>query len=268
MLAFHMDDSADSQRRKVFVVAGLLGHYEEWFEAERHWQMRLDKSEIDYFRSSNYVRLAGGGFEKLVRKLGPKKARVIADDLFDDLKLILKASGLVVGALGVLMQDYKRVLGEPNGSKVLQADPFVHAHQQVICKIASIACESRDQPYIAFSYDQTNKAAALQGAWDVFKERNPMAAECMGTLAPLDDRKFPCIQMADMIANATKRMFEKKIDSGTPLKRIRDQVELEAMSEWAERIGWIGYWDEKYLRLMVRENLKHASPVDPVKKRR
>lgn len=267
MLAFHMDDSADAQRKKVFVVAGLLGHFDEWFEPERHWKMRLEKSGIDYFRTSNYVSLADGGFEELVLRHGLTKARAIANNLFDDLKLIIKSSNLVISALGVLMKDYKKVLADPEGSRVLQSDPFVHAHQQIICKIASIACETKDKPCVAFLYDQTNRAAAMQGAWHVFKERNPIAAECMGTLAPLDDKKFPCIQMADIVANAVKRMFEKKIDSGIPLKRVRDRVELETMSEWANRTGWIGYWDEKYLRSMVRENLKYAVSKNLAKRR-
>lgn len=262
-----MDDSADQKRTKIFVVAGLLGHSEDWFETERHWQIRLEKSGIEYFRTSNFSRLSDGGFRELVRKHGRETARKIANELFEDLKLILKSSKLAVSALGVLMKDYKKVLAERNGSRVLQSDPFVHAHQQIICKMASIALETKDQPCIAFLYDQTNKAAAMQGAWDVFKERNPLAAQCMGALSPLDDKAFPCIQMADIIANATKRMFEKKIDGGTPLKRISDRVELEAMSEWANRLGWIGYWDETCLRLMVKANLKHAAPAGLTKRK-
>ena len=34
------------------------------------------------------------------------------------------------------------------------------------------------------------------------------------------------------------------------------------MEEWAKKIGWIGFWDEKYLRLLVRENLKYALPLE------
>jgi hypothetical protein len=262
-----MDDSADQKRIKIFVVAGLLGHSEDWFETERHWKMRLAKSGIAYFRTSNFSSLSDGGFRELVLKHGGETARKIANELFEDLKLILKSSNLAVSALGVLMKDYKKVLAEPDGSRVLQSDPFVHAHQQIICKMASIALETIDQRCIAFLYDQTNKAAAMQGAWDVFKERNPLTAQCMGVLSPLDDKVFPCIQMADIIANATKRMFEKKIDSGTPLRRISDRVELEAMSEWANRLGWIGFWDETYLRIMVKANLKHAAVAGLTKRK-
>jgi hypothetical protein len=226
VLAFHMDNSADKRRQKVFVVAGLLGHSDDWFETERHWQMRMERDDIEYFRTNNYERL-DGPFQSLVDKHGVSKARQIADEIFFDLKLILKSSNLVVSALAVLMKDYKVVLAEPKGSRVLQRDPFIHAHQQIICKIASIAYETKDRPCIAFLYDQTNKAAAMQGAWKVFKERNMKTSECMGTLAPLDDKVYPCIQMADIIANATKRMFQNKIERGEPIRHIRDRVELE-----------------------------------------
>jgi hypothetical protein len=33
------------------------------------------------------------------------------------------------------------------------------------------------------------------------------------------------------------------------------------MEEWTNRMGWIGFWEKNYLRLMVRENLKHAAPL-------
>lgn len=254
-----MDDSADKHRQKVFVVAGFLGHSEDWFEAERHWEARIKRDGIDYFRMSDFVKL-DGAFEKLKAR-GQMKARQIANELFEDLKLILKSSDLKVCALGVLMRDYKKVLSSRNGARVLQKDPYVHAHQQLIHKVATFSLEDRSQPVIAFLYDQTNKAGAIQNSWPTFKERNPIAAECMGTLAPLDDKAYSCIQMADMIANATKRMFESRIDRGLPLRNL-GTADLEEMQEWSRHIGWIGYWEEGYLRAMVKGNVKFATPAD------
>lgn len=257
VIAFKMDDSADQKRKKVFVVAGFVGTSVDWFEVTRHWERYLEQAGIDYFRTNECITLKGE-FLKVVERCGPKKAREAANELLKSLKLVVKASNLRAYCLGVLMQDYLKVLSEPEGSNVLMPDPYLHAHQQLIHAVASAAAESPRQPLVAFSYDQSNKAAALQNSWAIFKERNPIAAECMGTLSPLDDKLFSSIQVADLIANSAKKAFEKKIDSGQPLRRAGSAVELEELSEWFKHVDWVGYWNEEYLRDMVKGNLKYS----------
>lgn len=257
MIAFKMDDSADQKRKKVFVVAGFVGTSVDWFEVTRHWERYLERVSIDYFRTNECITL-NGEFLKIVKRHGRKRARDIANELLESLKLVVKASNLRAFCLGVLMRDYLTVLSEPEGSRVLMADPYLHAHQQLIHMVATAAAETPQQPLVAFGYDQSNKAAALQNSWVTFKERNPIAAECMGTLSPLDDKLFPSIQVADLVANSAKKAFERKIDGGQPLRRAHSPVELEELGEWSKHIDWVGYWNEEYLRGVVKGNLKYS----------
>jgi hypothetical protein len=85
-----MDDSADEKRQKVFVVAGFIGDTEEWFEVERHWNARLERDGLAYFRATEHNSLTGE-FLKLVKAYGPHKAREIATNLISDLKGIIKS---------------------------------------------------------------------------------------------------------------------------------------------------------------------------------
>jgi hypothetical protein len=54
LLAFYMDESTDQKQEQVFVVAGFLGDSRVWFEVERHWNKRLDRDGLRYFRASEF----------------------------------------------------------------------------------------------------------------------------------------------------------------------------------------------------------------------
>jgi hypothetical protein len=67
----------------------------------------------------------------------------------------------------------------------------------------------------------------------------------------MDDKTCAPIQTADLIANATKRAFEKMLDG----------AEFE-MDEWRGKIAWAGYWNEQYLTALVETSVDfHTSPV-------
>ena len=83
-----MDDSADAQRKTVFSVAGFIAEPDQWFEAQRHWESRLKKEGLDYFRTYECINLEGEFRKKLVDRHGLTTARVIANAVLYDLKQI------------------------------------------------------------------------------------------------------------------------------------------------------------------------------------
>ncbi len=51
MFLGYFDESADQTEKKIFVVGGFLGHYEQWSALERRWKELLEKYEIYYYHA-------------------------------------------------------------------------------------------------------------------------------------------------------------------------------------------------------------------------
>ena len=245
-----LDDSADGQRKKIFVVAGFLGDSEDWFEVERLWEKRIKSEGLSYFRATECYSLTGE-FIKLVKQYGAPTARDKSGVLLDDLKLLIKSSNLQAFCLGVSIDDYKTVRDEPNGHLVLEQDPYIQAHKMLIYAVARVVRASESPSPVAFCYDEHSKAAMLQKDWAKFKENHPMAAECMATLMPLDDKTTPAVQAADLIAHSTKRYFENRIDKNIPIQRAGSAVELAELAEWARSLCRVWFWEKNQLREFV-----------------
>ncbi|MHB8217080.1 MAG: DUF3800 domain-containing protein [Candidatus Sulfotelmatobacter sp.] len=249
MLACYIDDSADAQQKTVYSVAGFVAESAVWFEVSRLWSMRLESEGLDYFRTWECVNLEGEFQRKLVDRHGLTTARVIADAVLRDLKQLVATSNLYAYCMGVLMDDYKRVSSEPDGEIVLNKDPYVFAHQMFIGIVLS---EVRKFPYeqmIAFHYDEHSKAGMFQRSWEGYKECNPNWAKSAGVLEPLDDKKNIPIQIADLLAHTTTRMFLKW--------RQEPVAAVGGMKDWLRgNLMRVPYTNSDFLRTLVAGNVE------------
>ena len=132
-----MDDSADHGRKTVFSVAGFVGESEKWFDVERYWERALKEVGVNYFSTWECINLEGEFQRKLVDIHGLTTARVIADALLVNLKLIVSSSDVFAFCTAILMEDYRKVLAEPDGAIVLNPDPYFYAHYQFIGLVLS-----------------------------------------------------------------------------------------------------------------------------------
>lgn len=249
MLACYIDDSADTQQKTVYSVAGFVADSAVWFDIERYWSMRLKSEGLGYFRTWECVNLEGEFQRKLVDRHGLTTARVIADAVLRDLKELVAASNLNAFCMGVLMNDYRQVVSEPDGEIVLNKDPYVFAHQMFIGVILSEMDNFSRRELIAFHYDEHSKASLLQNSWDGYKECNPNWAKSAGILEPLDDKSHVPIQVADLLAHTTTRMFQQwRNDSEAAVANLK---------------GWLGgnlirvpYVNANFLRDVVAGNVE------------
>jgi hypothetical protein len=257
VLAFYMDDSADKRREKIFVVGGFLGQSDVWFEAERHWKARVNLDGLDYFRTTEAISLTGE-FEKLRMKYGLDKGRDMRDELVSDLWRIVKSVNLLGFCFLGPMPAFNEVLDEPYSEYVFERDPYVQAHLTMIHHVAAWVCENVTPPEpVAFVFDQTNKAASIQSRWTEHKSNFPLESPCMGTLAPLDDRQSPAVQMGDLIANTAKRAFEDKMhDPNSALETLKKSC--------GQNLTWVGGWNEEYLRELREVSLDVATRPTPL----
>lgn len=251
MLGCYIDDSADAKKQVVFSVGAFVGKPDDWFEVQRRWGKRLELEGLDYFRTYECVNLEGEFQRKLVDRHGLTTARVIADALLADLKNIIATSPLYAFCLGVLMDDYNFVASEPDGAIVLNKDPYIYAHHEIIGGVLLEARKFPYQEYIAFLYDEHSKAQLLQNSWASFKEANPNWAKSAGTLEPLDDKVHIPIQVADLLAHTTTRTF---LAFRSDPQAAKDKLK-----------GWLGnnlieaaYANADYLRQVVAHNVERS----------
>lgn len=93
---------------------------------------------------------------------------------------------------------------------------------------------------------RNDKGAAFSDiSWAEFKSRvyPRSVAQCMATLAPLDDKQFPALQAADLIAHTARRAFEKQLARGS----IK-YGDLYDMEEWHDELAYMAIYNAEYLR--------------------
>jgi hypothetical protein len=63
MFYAYFDESWDQHQKKILVIGGMLGLYEQWAKIEWRWKELLEKYEITYYRASE-AEFARGQFDK------------------------------------------------------------------------------------------------------------------------------------------------------------------------------------------------------------
>src|SRR6267142_2451141 len=146
-----LDESADRERKHVFVVAGYLARQREWTEIERQWMLRLERENnpqpMKYFKSSECQRLTGE-FARFrdKHKYPPPQGRIAANNVRDDLLGIMKSSRAVGFSVGVLLKDYRSIRRNARAKKVLPADPYLETYFQSMIQIAGDLIDDKDSP--------------------------------------------------------------------------------------------------------------------------
>lgn len=253
VLGCYIDDSADHGRKTVFSVGGFVGEADKWFDIDRHWNRALKKAGVDYFRTYECVNLEGEFREKLVDVHGLNTARVIADALLADLKQIIATSDVYAFSAAVLMADYRQVLSEPDGAIVLNPDPYIYGHYQLIGSVLDECLKFDRYEVCAFLYDESSKASLMQSGWEGFKKENPNWGKHAGTLAPLDDKFSSSIQMADLLAYTTTKMY-----ASASVEEAKKRGEILLKSWLKKHLIKVVYADAEYLRAIVAANLERV----------
>jgi hypothetical protein len=248
----YIDDSAD-HKNTVFSVAGFVGESDVWFDVERHWERALKHAGVDYFRTTDCVNLLGGEFQRLADIHGLTTARVIADALLADLKQIIATSDIYAFSTAVLLEDYQQVLSEPDGAVVLYPDPYVFTHYQFIGVVLEEFLKSKRSEIRAFLYDESSKTYLMQAGWEGFKKENPNWAKYAGTLAPLDDKVSIPIQIADLLAYTTTKVY-----ASASVEEAKNRGDKYLKSWLKGNLMRVVYCDAKYLRALVAENIERV----------
>lgn len=209
LLRTYIDDSFDQFRERVAVAGAFLGSFQQWKALVPKWRRRLKQDGLKYFRSTEYLSLSGQ-FEKFhdpikfPKPTGRDRARKIRDDL----DAIIHECHIVGFALCVPLRVYTHLRNETEfGEQLMPADPFDYAIQELLIMVAQDVKKHRKGDTVAFFCDEGPSSARIAEIYGQLKPLNPDSAQVMGALTHLDDKQYPQLQTADLMASIAKERF-------------------------------------------------------------
>jgi hypothetical protein len=216
----YIDDSADEKKQTVAVAGAFLGDYQQWKKLIQPWRKRLKQDGIQYFRSTEYNSLRGEFFryrdeQKYPKPKGSEAAKTVRDDLED----IIRLSGIRGFAHCVPLEMYQQTRSSiPLAADVFPVDAFEVALQSLIRDCAKeFQKHYGDRHKLAFMCDEGPSAKRIGDAYLAFKKLNPDFGNMIGALAFGDDKKYPQLQAADLMAGSGKEIHLRAEKQGEPV---------------------------------------------------
>ena len=93
------------------------------------------------------------------------------------------------------------------------------------------------------------------------QEQLPNVRSVDGDLSTqMDDKICAPVQVADLIANTTKKAYQTR--HGDP------NAGLAELSQWSNNLLWVAHWNEEYLTALVDASIDAATSPAPIPSRR
>lgn len=197
MLASYLDESSDKRTESLLCVGGLISNEPILRRLSTAWNARLDQDGIAYFRFSDWKNLHGAFHHFRRHKDGARKR---ADKVLCDLEEILLSESWVGVGMGVLVPQYRTVLMENPYARLLYPnDPTEPAYGQMFYQIAHVIRKNGAGHQVAIFVDKSNDYPKLAGVYRALQLHHPTLGKSLATIAPVDDKLTPAMQMADFI---------------------------------------------------------------------
>lgn len=248
-----LDDSADGTRQKYVIAAGLIGDNDKWNSFRRRWKrVREQPPKIKWFHSKEWMSLTGQFFQFCDNVKYPKpKGREAANAKREALKRVIESSGLVAVGVAVLVEDFNLVTAaDPRAAEYLGKDPYDGALQSLVFECARALESKVPGSYISYVSDDSDKAEHYTAVYTGFKQKNPKIARMMRGLAHLDDKIWPGLQAADLVAHVTNQVYK------TVLKLpVGERGLLESIPELESNFYLIAHWDKWYMCHILNDTI-------------
>jgi Protein of unknown function (DUF3800) len=238
------DDSKDGNAERYTLAGGLIGNIKAWRDFEKKWKAVLyAEPRIEWFHTKEWRSLTGqfGKFRDPIKWPTPK-GREAADAKRNALRAVIESSSLVAMGVGVLIQDFKKVReADPRAANYFRPDPYEGALQSFVYESAIALRRIPGLHQLGYVSDDSEKAAIYTAVYTDFKAKNPDIAQTMRGLSHLDDKKWPGLQAADMIANISNQVFKTVWD------KPEGEREIDSLPELEGNFYKIAHWDLRYM---------------------
>jgi hypothetical protein len=151
--------------------------------------------------------------------------------------------------IAILVPDYNEIWKSfPAARRFYQKNPVEAAFGDMFYTIARATQENAPDHQVAYFIDDSTSSRAVIDAFKGVRANHQALASSMATISPLDDKKTPPLQMADLIASIVKDVFLEWLKTGKP-----EHVPLE--EKWHSHFQLIGKWDKEYMLTSLAETL-------------
>ncbi|MGB8769342.1 MAG: DUF3800 domain-containing protein [Candidatus Korobacteraceae bacterium] len=222
LLKAYIDDSWDGSREVVTVAGAYLAYPKQWNPLRDAWRKALKRGGINFFHSTEYYSLRGEFLQfrdpvKYPKPAGSDAAKAIRAELFK----IIQKSKIAGFAVALPIGVYEDVLrDEPYAAEILppKDQAFKIAVQELFALLARTLIEKKWAKRIAFVYDRSDEFPAIYSVFQGFTRLNPTFANYMTTIVPLDDKRYPQLQAADVMAHMGRERYTEWLNDTSQSK--------------------------------------------------
>ncbi|WP_263377011.1 DUF3800 domain-containing protein [Granulicella aggregans] len=204
----YLDDSSDQKKQAIAVAGAAVGTKNQWKAVTDSWNKRLDADGIEYFKYFQYRAFRGQFFKfRKVDLYPPPKGSHIAGALFQDLQEIISNSGVRGMAHAIPLCSYAAIRkSSDRAASIFPVDPYEAAMQTLMGECADRTQESGEKNRVAFVSDDSNTSRRVLQIYKAFKTMNPDKGKVMKTLFFGDDKLYPQLQVADLMAGLVREI--------------------------------------------------------------
>jgi hypothetical protein len=162
------------------------------------WDAVLKKDGIEYWKTSESKGLEGP-FAKY-RGFPREQVNPLISDIRDRLMDVVNKHSRIRGiAVSIPVEVYTEVMAHPSAKLVFgEKDLYDRAFEGVI----TMAAHAVTDGYVGYVHDDGQDFDHLRSVYNSYTKKLPTISRRMGGFLPLDDKKHPPLQAADMIANS------------------------------------------------------------------
>lgn len=241
VLSTYLDESSDKRAKKTLCIGSMLLNDACLKEIESAWAIRVQEAGIDYFRFADCKGLHGEFFHYRKKYSSLVEARTRAEAVLSDLEKILLSTSWVGFTMGILIPEYAEILRDVPVSKLIyRDDPTELAYGQMLFEIAREVRKNAKGFQVAYFIDESSDYPKIAEVFAGVKTNHPIIGKTMATVAPLNDKQVPALQMADLIAGMTREAFIRWVETGRPNRPIFHE-------KWHNHLGPTWIWDKDHM---------------------
>jgi hypothetical protein len=246
MLGSYLDESSDQKKKEALCVGGILINDTCLSQIQDAWIAGLKIAGISYFHFTECKGLHGEFFH--YRAKYKSEAKNVAGNILANFEDILLSTSWIGFGLGIVIQDYLGVLREfPGVSIFYSRDPTDFAYGQIMYEIAKAVRKNARGWQAAFFIDESSDYPKISDTFRGVKTNHPIIGKTMATVAPLNDKKTPALQMADLLVGNIKESFIKALRIGKEYGSLDDK--------WKNHIELIGICNKSHMLKNIKTNL-------------
>jgi uncharacterized protein DUF3800 len=257
MLRVYVDDSADEKQQRVVAAGAYVGFYKQWRALRDKWKRRLKRDGLSYFHTTECYSLRGefGRFRDPIKYPVPT-GRQAADAILHDLEAIIETTQVMGLAVCIPLEMYNEVRStEQHAAEIFTADAFQVALSSLFKSCAEIARDKfRPQEKLAFVCDISDQSPIITQMYIQFRHNNPGLCQFISSFGHQDDKIFPPLQAADLMAHLARKRFGEYLNDPTKSVFTGNAALKERLKKL--NIHKIEAWDRNYMMAVLDSEKK------------